>query len=72
VLGRFQVLTAINSGGNTATALAVDIANILLQAGVGSAAGAVGNGAAGVLRGRSRKCHGGEGESDGESELHGC
>jgi hypothetical protein len=69
---RFSILTAIDSGRNTSTTLAVDVAHILLQAGVGCAAGAVRNRTARVLRGWSRKCHRGEGESDGESELHGC
>jgi hypothetical protein len=69
-IDRFRILTAIGSGRNAATALAVDVAHILLQAGVGCAAGAVGNGAPSVLGHGSRESHGGEGESDGESELH--
>jgi hypothetical protein len=69
-LDLFRVLTAIGSGGNTATTLAVNVAHILLQAGVGCAAGAVGNRAACVLGSGGRESHGGEGESDGESELH--
>lgn len=67
-----QILTAVRSGRNAATALAVDIADVLLQTCVGRAACAVGNWAASVLGCWCRESERREGESDGESELHIC
>lgn len=69
-----QVLTAIGSRGNAATTLSIDVANILLQAGIGCAASAVGDGAIRVntslLRSWRRERDGCERKSDGECELH--
>jgi hypothetical protein len=54
--------------------LSIDVANILLQAGIRRAASAVRNRAIGVdtalLRSRRREHHGCERKSDGECELH--
>ena len=63
-------LTVVDTVGNATTSLAINIADILLQARVRNAATAIGNRAAVVLR--LRCCKGEEREeSDGESELHG-
>jgi hypothetical protein len=49
--------------------LAIHVANILLERGVGHAASTVGDGAAGVLRAGGRGGESDDGE-EGESELH--
>jgi len=67
------ILTVVDAVGNASTTLSVDIADILLQAGVCNAASASGNRAVGIgaLGDSSRKS--GEGEDDGGGgggELH--
>lgn len=64
--------TVVDEVRNTTTRLAIDVANILLQAGVGDAAATVGDGTVGVLA-RVDDTSRGAGESNGKSddgELH--
>jgi hypothetical protein len=72
IVDHHRKLTVVDARRNAATSGSVDVANVLLQAGVGSAALAVGNGTAGVLGRWSREGERRKGESDGESELHDC
>jgi hypothetical protein len=66
--------TVVGARRNAATGLTVDIADILLQAGVCDAARAVGDGAAGVLGSGGGDGEDGQGEDGGDGELHfaGC
>jgi hypothetical protein len=64
--------TVVGARGNAAAGLAVNVADILLQAGVCDAARAVGNGTAGVLGGRGGGGEDGQGEDGGDGELHFC
>lgn len=63
-------LTVVDAVGDTTASLAINIADILLQARVRNAASAIGNRATVVLRLGCRKGEERE-ECDGESELHG-
>jgi hypothetical protein len=63
------LLTAISTRRNTTTSLAVNIADVLLERGVGHTASTVCNGAAGVLGAGSRGGKGDDGE-EGDGELH--
>lgn len=67
-----RILTVVNTRGHTAASLTVDVADILLQAGVGSTAFAVWYRAACVLRHGVGDREGGDGEDDGKCELHCC
>jgi hypothetical protein len=67
-----EKLTVVGARGNAATCGAIDVANILLQAGVGCAACAVGNGATGILRRRCREGERCKRNKNGDGELHGC
>jgi hypothetical protein len=62
--------TVVGARGNAAAGLAVDVADILLQAGVCDAARAVGDGTAGVLRSRGGDGEDSQGEDGGDGELH--
>lgn len=64
------LLTVVGTARHASPALAVDIADVLLQARVGDTAGAVGYGAAGVLGAGGCEGEGCEGEDGGECELH--
>jgi hypothetical protein len=64
--------TVVGARGNAAAGLAVDVADILLQAGVCDTARAVGNGTAGVLGSRGGDGEDGQGEDGGDGELHFC
>lgn len=66
----FKALTVVGSARHTPSTLSVDVAHVLLQARVGYAASAVGDGAAGVLWAGSCHSEGGEGEDRGDCELH--
>ena len=63
-------LTVVDVVRDATTSLAINVADILLQARIRSAARAVGNGAAIVLGLRRREGEERE-ECDGERELHG-
>lgn len=64
--------TVVGARGNAAAGLAVDVADILLQAGVCDAARAVGDGTAGILRSRGGGGEDGQGEDGSDGELHLC
>lgn len=65
-----EALTVVGSARHTPSALAVDVAYILLQARGGHAASTGGDGAASVLWAGSCHGEGGEGENGGDCELH--
>lgn len=67
----FLGLTVVDVVRDTATALTIDVAHILLQARVCDAAGTGGDGAVGVCALRHGSCESREGEDDGGgSEVH--
>jgi hypothetical protein len=70
--GYQEVLTVVGAGRYAATSRSVDIADVLLEARIWGAAGAVGNRSAGVLWAGSSNCECGDGEEKGNGELHIC
>lgn len=73
---RHDLLTAVDEVRNTSSRLTIDVADILLQGGVGDTAGSVGNravaiGAALLWQGCGQGRHG-EHNSGGELHFEGC